>query len=82
MVAKINISIAEDLLRQLDEEAREARISRSGLVALAARHYIEERARARELQHRQEAAKEIDRIRESAPPWDATAEVLEWREKH
>ena len=82
MVAKVNISMAEDLLRRVDEAARESGISRSGLLSEAIEQYLREKQEERILQQKREAAREIDRIRESAPPWDATAELLEWREKH
>jgi len=82
MVVKINVSIAEEVLRQLDEEAREAKTSRSALLTRAAKYYLQERAKEKEQQRKSQAAQEIDRIRESVAPWDATAEVLKWREIH
>ena len=82
IVMKVNISIAEDLPRRLDEAASESGTSRSGLLSEAVEQYLREKQEERQLQRMREAAREIDRIRMSAPPWDATAELLEWRDKH
>jgi metal-responsive CopG/Arc/MetJ family transcriptional regulator len=82
MVVKINVSIAEKVLKELDQAAHESGTSRSALLTKAAELLLEERAREKALQLRRQAAQEIDRIRESVPPWDATAAVLEWRAKH
>lgn len=82
MVVKINVSILEGLLRELDKAAAEAKLSRSALLAEAVRHYLEEKEEERRLEKRRQAAQEIDRIREQVGPWDATAEVLKWRDRH
>ncbi|OGO36952.1 MAG: hypothetical protein A2147_09750 [Chloroflexi bacterium RBG_16_57_8] len=82
MVVKINVSIAEDILKQIDEAAREAGTSRSAFLVRAAKHYLEESEEERRREQRRWAGREIDRIREQAPPWDATAEVLKWRDLH
>ena len=82
MVVKTNVSIPEELLVRLDQAAREAHSSRSSFLVQAVKYYLEEKEeeKKRELQYR--AAKEIDRIRESVEPWDATGEVLKWRDLH
>ncbi|MCR4394910.1 MAG: type II toxin-antitoxin system HicB family antitoxin [Dehalococcoidales bacterium] len=82
MVEKINVSIPSDLLEKLDQIAREEGTSRSALLARAVRHYLEEKEEEKKRQYMLQAAKEIDRIRESVEPWDATAEVLKWRDLH
>lgn len=82
MVMKINVSIPEDLLLELDQVARQVGTTRSALLAQAVRHYLKQRDEEQQRQRRQQAAKRITEIAEQIGPWDATAEVLKWREKH
>lgn len=53
-MAKINVSLPDDLLRQVDEIAREFDRSRSGLVAEATEHYVAN-LRAERAAHEREA---------------------------
>lgn len=82
MVVKINVSMPKELLEKFDEAAREARSSRSALLSQAVKHFLQEKEEEKLREKQQQAAKEIDRIRESVEPWDATAEVLKWRDLH
>jgi metal-responsive CopG/Arc/MetJ family transcriptional regulator len=82
MVVKINVSMPEEVLEKLDEAAREAKSSRSALLAQAVKSFLAEKEAEKQRERQRQAAREIDRIRESVPPWDATAEVLKWRERH
>ena len=82
MVVKINVSISSETLKEIDEAAREAKTSRSAFLAEAVKHFLTEREQEKERQYRIKAAREIDIIREKAGDWDATAEVLRWRDRH
>jgi metal-responsive CopG/Arc/MetJ family transcriptional regulator len=82
MVVKINVSIPEKVLEKLDEAAREARSSRSALLSLAVEHYLGEKEQEKQRALQIQAAGEIDRVREKYGPWDGTAEVLKWRDRH
>ncbi len=82
MVIKINVSVSEEVLGELDKAAREAKTSRSAFLTEAVKHFLSEKRAAKESENRLRAAREIDRIREKAAPWDATAEVLKWRDQH
>lgn len=82
MVVKINISIPQDVLEKLDKAAREGGISRSGMLTEAARHFLQEKEEAKEMERRRKAAERIDQIREKFGPWDGTAEILKWRDRH
>jgi metal-responsive CopG/Arc/MetJ family transcriptional regulator len=82
MVVKINVSIPKELLEKLDEAAREARSSRSALLSQAVQRFLEEKNEEKLKERQWQAAKEIDRIRETFGPWDGTAEVLKWRDLH
>ncbi len=82
MVMKLNVSIPEDVVRDMDQAAREAGTTRSAFLTQAVKHYLQEKEEERLHQRRLRAAEAIDRIREEFGPWDGTAEVLKWREKH
>ncbi len=82
MVTKINISIPEDVLKELDKAATEARTSRSAFLVQAVKRYLEEREGERVRQERLEAAQAIRNLAEQIGPWDGTAEILRWRDKH
>jgi metal-responsive CopG/Arc/MetJ family transcriptional regulator len=82
MVVKINVSMPKELLEKFDEAAREANSSRSALLSQAVKHFLEEKEEEKLKERQWQAAKEIDRLRESVAPWDGTAEVLKWRDLH
>lgn len=82
MVVKINVSIPQDVLEKLDEAARDSRISRSGLLTEAVKHFLQEKEEQKQMERRRQAAETIDRIREQSGPWDGTAEILKWRDSH
>jgi metal-responsive CopG/Arc/MetJ family transcriptional regulator len=79
---KVNISLPDDVLRELDKAAREANTSRSAFLAQAVKHLIEELEEEKQMERRLQAAAAIDRIREELGPWDGTAEILKWRDMH
>jgi metal-responsive CopG/Arc/MetJ family transcriptional regulator len=81
-VAKINVSLPEDVLRELDKAARDARTSRSAFLAEAVKHYLEQKEEEQQSETRRQAAASIDRFRETYGGWDGTAEVLRWRDRH
>lgn len=82
MVVKINISISKEILDKLDAASRETNTSRSALMSQAVKRFLEEKEEEKLKERQWQAAKEIDRLRESVEPWDGTAEVLKWRNLH
>jgi len=82
MVIKINVSMPEDVVKRLDESARETNSSRSALLTQAAKRYLEEKEEEKKKQRRYKAAERIIEIAEKIGPWDGTAEVLKWRDRH
>lgn len=82
MVVKINVSFPAEMLEKLDEAAREAHTSRSAFLFQAVKHYLEEKEEEKQRERRRQAAERIMQIAEQIGPWDATAEVLKWRNKH
>lgn len=84
-MAKINISLPDELLEQIDDIAAELHRSRSGLVQEAASAYI---ARVREERERAERREKIDRavasaraIAQTLEPSDSTALIRADRDR-
>ena len=82
MGVKINVSISEETLKKLDGAVREAKTSRSAFLAKAVEHFLEEKEQEKLWEQRKKAAERIDEIAKIIGPWDATAEVLKWRDRH
>jgi metal-responsive CopG/Arc/MetJ family transcriptional regulator len=82
MVMKINVSISKETLEELDAAAREANASRSSFMTEAVKHFLEEKKEVKLRERRRQAAERITQIAEEIGPWDATAEVLKWRDRH
>ncbi len=79
---KINVSLSETILTELDKAARESHTSRSAFLAQAVSRFLEERDKEQRIAKRQEAAAIMDRFREEFGGWDGTDEVLKWRDRH
>ena len=79
---KVNVSLSQEILLELDKAARKSQTSRSAFLARAVRHYLEERDEEEKLEKRKQAAVAIDRFREEFGGWDGTEEVLKWRDRH
>ncbi len=81
-MTKVNVSLPQKILEDLDKAVREARTSRSAFLAEAVRHYLEEKDEEQKQEKRRQAAAKIDRFREEFGGWDGTEEVLKWRDSH
>ena len=79
---KINVSLSEEILAELDKAARESQTSRSAFLAKVVKHFLEEKEEAQKLAKRKESAAAMDRFRERFGGWDGTSEVLKWRDRH
>lgn len=81
---KINITLPDDFLDQVDRTAKREHLSRSEFLRRAVETYWrvlkaeeESRKRARNIR---EAIRIQDAIRRKAGRWDAVAEIRKWRE--
>lgn len=79
-MTKVNVSISDDVLRELDRAAREAHSSRSAFLTEAVKHYLEEKEEEKQTERRSQAAATIRQIAEELGPWDGTKEILRWRD--
>jgi len=81
-VAKVNVSIPENVLQELDKAARQASTSRSALLSEAARKYLQDLEEQRQVERRRQAARSIRKLAQKIGRWDGTSEILKWRNAH
>jgi metal-responsive CopG/Arc/MetJ family transcriptional regulator len=81
---KINITLPDGALREIDDQARADNKTRSGLILEALELFLGKRAETQaELARRkriQEASVEIRRLRAKTGDWDGVAEIRKWRD--
>ena len=81
---KINITLPEEELREVDAFIQKQGSTRSGLIQQALRFYIEQQEKEeREKEKREEMRKavlEMNQLREKSGEWDGVAEIRKWRE--
>jgi metal-responsive CopG/Arc/MetJ family transcriptional regulator len=82
MVTKVNVCLPDDVLRDLDQAAKEYHTSRSAFLVQAVKHYLEEKEEERKRQERLQAAQAILKLADEIGLWEGTAEVIKWRGKH
>ena len=82
MVTKINVSVPEEVLQRIDEAAKKHGASRSAFLVRAAKHFLQEEEKERQRQERLKADESIIELADEIGPWDGTAEVLRWRDRH
>ena len=81
---KINITLPEEELREVDAFVQRQGDTRSGVVQQALRSFIEQKEREdEERKRRQEMTKAISgikQLREKSGEWDGVSEIRKWRE--
>lgn len=84
MTTKINISLPDEVLKEIEQGAKTRHTTRSGFIREAAIAYVETlrraEAEAKLKRQRQKAADTQDRIREAAGSYDAAGELRKWRD--
>lgn len=83
-MAKINISITEDLFEEIEKKRREKHLTRSGFLRKAFESYLrileEEKQEEEKKRAIERAIKLQDEIREKIGKWDSTQALRRWRE--
>ena len=81
---KINITLPEEDLREIDTFIQRQGDTRSGFIQQALRFYIGEKEKEEREREKREgmikAALEIKQLKEKAGEWDGVAEIRRWRE--
>lgn len=85
IMPKINITLPEGFLKEVDKSAAKERLNRSEFFRRAVQTYWEvqrQKASEKKRAKRIEKAMEMqEMIREKAGEWDAVGEIRKWREK-
>lgn len=83
-MARVNIIIPDDLLKEIDRASTEDNLSRSGFLQEAARILLDQRRREREAAERkmrmEKAAAEMDRLAEKFGKWDGVKILRHFRD--
>lgn len=83
-MARVNVFLADDLLKAIDEEAEQAGISRSALIQTALSEYLTARKKEREDEERRqkmgEACRDMDKLAEKLGKWDPVAIIRRFRD--
>jgi len=83
-MARVNVFLTDELLEEINEEAKEERTNRSALIQTALEKYIEakRRGRAEEEKRRkmQEASRKMDALAKKLGKWDPQATIRKFRD--
>jgi metal-responsive CopG/Arc/MetJ family transcriptional regulator len=83
-VVKINITLPEEELKEVDAFVQRQGNTRSGFIQQALRFFIEQKERDEEERKRRvemtKAISEIKQLREKSGEWDGVSEIRKWRE--
>jgi len=81
---KVNITLPEEELNEVDAFVHRQGNTRSGVVQQALRFFIKQKEREEEERKRREemtkAISEIKQLREKSGEWDGVSEIRKWRE--
>lgn len=78
---KINITLPEEDIRELDTFVQTQGGTRSGFIRRAMQFYVEQKEKEKEKREGMaRAALEIKELREKSGEWDGVAEIRKWRE--
>ena len=83
-MARVNVFLTDELLEEINEEAKEERTNRSALIQTALEKYIEAKRRGREEKEKrrkmQEASRKMDALAKKLGKRDPQATIRKFRE--
>jgi len=83
-MARVNVFLKDELLDEVNEEAREEGTKRSALIQTALEKYLEAKKKKREEEEKQkkmkEACERMDRLAKKLGRWDAQAIIRKFRD--
>ena len=84
-MARVNVILPDNILKDLDRAAADEHTSRSGLLQTAAQRYLEERRLEKEAAARKkkmkQAAMKMDRLARKFGKWDGVGTIREFRDQ-
>ena len=83
-MARVNVFLKDDLLDEINEEAKEEGTNRSALIQPALEEYLQAKRKKREEDEKRkkmrEASRRIDELAKELGHWDATAIIRRFRD--
>jgi len=83
-MSRINVFLNDELLDQINEEAKEEGTNRSALIQAALEKYIEakrqQRAEEEKLKKMQEASRKMDALAKKLGKWDPQSTIRKFRD--
>ena len=83
-MGRVNVFLKDELLEEINEEAKEEKTNRSALIQAALEKYIEAKRRGREEEKQrrkmQDAARKMDALAKKLGKWDAQKIIRKFRE--
>ena len=83
-MARVNVFLKDELLDEINEEAKEEGTNRSALIQTALAQYIEAKRREREEEEKrkkmQEASRKMDDLAKKLGKWDPRATIRKFRD--
>jgi len=83
-MARVNVFLTDELLEEINEEAKEERTNRSALIQTALEKYIEAKRRGREEEEKrrkmQDASRKMDALAKKLGKWDPQATIRKFRD--
>jgi metal-responsive CopG/Arc/MetJ family transcriptional regulator len=83
-MARVNVFLKDELLDEINAEAKDEGTNRSALIQIALEKYIEAKRRGREEEEKrkkmQEASRKMDALAKKLGKWDPQATVRKFRD--
>ena len=82
-MARVNVFLSDQLLQELNQQAKEEGINRSALIQAVVEKYVEAKRRVREEQKQrkmQEACRKMDALAKKLGNWDPQARIQKFRD--
>ncbi len=83
-MARVNVFLKDELLDEINEEAKEERTNRSALIQTALEEYLQAKRKKREEEEKrkkmQDASERMDRLAKKLGRWDAQAIIRKFRD--
>jgi len=85
-LSRVNVFLKDELLNEINEQAKEAGINRSALIQIALEKYIESKRLKREEEEKRkkmlEASRKMDVLAKKLGDWDAQAIIRNFRDNN
>jgi len=85
-MGRVNVFLKDDLLEEINQEAKEEKTNRSALIQTALENYIETKRRGRQEEEKrkrmEEASRKMDALAKKLGKWDAQKIIRKFRDSN